>query len=71
MSLVTPPEFYPVPATAKQLNMSTQGVYNAINRGQIPHVRIGGVIRVPASYFAGLHDQAARSAETAGGTVTR
>jgi hypothetical protein len=36
-----------VAETAVVLRMSTQAAYDAIARNQIPHVRIGGMIKVP------------------------
>lgn len=40
-----------VPETAEVTNASTSTVREAIRRGDIPHVRIGKLIRVPVAAF--------------------
>ena len=38
---------YSVKETATVLGMTADAVYNAIHRGDVPHVRIGGKILIP------------------------
>jgi len=35
--------------TAKVLGVSEQAVYDAIRRGEVPHIRIGTLIKVPVA----------------------
>lgn len=40
-----------VPETAKRLRVGTTAIYGAIQRGEIPVIRIGKLIRVPTAWI--------------------
>jgi len=43
----TPPTLLRVPRTAKMLDRSVSGTYDLIRRGELPHVRVAGSVRIP------------------------
>lgn len=45
---------YTVPETARLLGLSKSSAYDAIDKGNIPAIRIGGRIRVPKDALAKL-----------------
>jgi len=42
-------QVYTVKEAATMLEMSRWAVYDAINRGSIPHIRLGRIIRIPCT----------------------
>jgi excisionase family DNA binding protein len=44
---------------ARMLEMSPSAIYEAINSGKLPSIRIGRSVRIPASAIRQLLDQAA------------
>jgi excisionase family DNA binding protein len=63
----TRPVYLTVPEVAKLLRLTRVTTYKKIRRGDIPSLRLGGPIRVPASAILGptgeLPDWATRSGE--------
>lgn len=56
---------YEVPEAGKLLGLTRNGSYAAAKRGEIPTIRIGGLIKVPkAALHKMLEDAAPRSAST-------
>jgi excisionase family DNA binding protein len=51
---------YTVPETAKLLGLGVNNCYDAINRGDIPSIRIGRRILVPCAALEGLLASAPR-----------
>jgi excisionase family DNA binding protein len=45
----TAEHFLTVREVAERLRLSTDTVYEAVKRGEIPHVRVSNAIRIPAS----------------------
>lgn len=58
-TLETPPDFLTVRELADYLRVSRRTAYQLIYDGQVPHVRVGGSIRIPRA------DLARRLAESA------
>jgi excisionase family DNA binding protein len=50
-------------AGRKYLNLSRDGSYAAANRGEIPTIRVGRLLRVPVKAMERLLDQAGARAE--------
>jgi excisionase family DNA binding protein len=56
---------YRVAEAAEALSMSRSKVYQMINEGQLPVVRVGGTIRVPVAGLLALIEQAPARVEEA------
>jgi excisionase family DNA binding protein len=51
---------------AKLLNTSPNSIYNGIKRGEIPYVRIGKLIRIPAAALDGMLNKATETRSSEG-----
>jgi hypothetical protein len=55
------PLAYPLwPDTGKALKLGRNGTYDAARRGQIPTIRLGRLLKVPAWFHKQLRDGAAK-----------
>lgn len=61
MTLPKDTDYYTVAEVAAHLRISTMSVYRYIKAGQIPSVRLGGSVRVPAAGLAALENSALAS----------
>jgi excisionase family DNA binding protein len=52
---------YDVPQAGALLGLTRNGSYEAAKRGDIPTIRIGGLIKVPKAAFHRMLDQPARA----------
>jgi excisionase family DNA binding protein len=50
-----PPAFLDVADAARTLDVSEGLVYRAVREGKMPHIRVGGRIRIPTQAFLELH----------------
>jgi hypothetical protein len=47
-----------VPEFARRADMSPSRAYQGVATGEIPHVRIGGMLRIPAAFLDDLANRA-------------
>ncbi len=54
MSATTEPRVLTVPEAAALLRISRRHVYELVRRGELPAIRLGRVVRIPADAVTGL-----------------
>lgn len=57
-------EYLTVVEVAKLTKLSRPTIYRGIQRGEIPAVRIGGAVRIPAAWLESLAAQTAKATST-------